>query len=238
MLSYMIKVCKGVMNVIVELIFKQVILVVVQVDGQNGFGYFGVYVGMNVVIEFVKVFGIGMVSIKCLNYYGMVVWLVQQVIDVNMMSLVFINLSFVLLVFGGKSKFIGVLLIVCGVFGKDDVFNFIFDMVLLVVVRGKIYKVKCRGEKIFMDWVLDGEGCLMDDLEVVFGGVMFFMGGFKGFVFGLMMDVFLGVFLGLVFVGYVVGFYDFLDCFVDVGYFLMVIKLDLFMSLEEFCEWM
>lgn len=126
-----------------------------------------------------------------------------------MMSLVFINLFFVFLVWGGKEKLLGVLFIVCGVLGGEGLILFILDMVFLVVVRGKIYKVKRRGEKILGDWVLDVEGRLMNDLDKVFdGGVMLFMGGLKGFGLVIMMDVFLGVFFGLVFVGGVIGFYD------------------------------
>lgn len=234
--SYMIKVRKGAMNATAEPILKQVTPVVAQVDGQNGFGYLGAYAGMNAAIESAKVFGIGMASIKRSNHYGMAAWLVQQAIDANMMSLVFTNSSPALPAFGGKSKLIGVSPIACGAPGKDDASNFILDMAPSVAARGKIYKAKRRGEKIPMDWALDGEGRPTDDPEAALGGVMLPMGGPKGSALGLMMDVFSGVLSGSAFAGHVAGPYDPSDRPADVGHFLMVIKPDLFMSLEEFRE--
>ena len=59
------------------------------------------------------------------------------------------------------------------------------------------------------------------------------MGGPKGSGLSVMMDVFSGVFSGSAFAGHVTNPYD-PSRPADVGHFLVAIKPDLFMSLEDF----
>ena len=233
--SYMERIRQGVLNATAQPTLTQVTPAVAQVDGQNGFGFVAAQKGMAAAIESAKVFGIGMASIKHSNHFGMSAWLVQQALDENMMSLVFTNSSPALPAFGGKSKLLGISPIACGAPGKGDMESFILDMAPSVAARGKIYKAKRRGETIPMDWALDAEGRPTDDPEAALGGVMLPMGGPKGSALAIMMDVFSGVLSGSAFAGHVTGPYD-PSKPADVGHFLMAIKPDLFMSLDEFRE--
>jgi len=113
--------------------------------------------------------------------------------------------------------------------------DFILDMAPSVAARGKIYKAKRRGEKIPLGWALDAEGRPTEDPEAALGGVMLPMGGPKGSALSIMMDVFSGVLSGSAFAGHVTGPYD-PSRPADVGHFLVVIKPDLFMDLDEFRE--
>lgn len=187
---------------------------------------------MELAIEAARVYGIGMTSVKHSNHYGMSAWLVQQALDEGMMSLVFTNSSPALPPWGGKSKLVGVSPIACGAPGRESS-NFILDMAPSVAARGKIYKAKRRGEKIPLDWALDSEGRRTDDPEAALGGVMLPMGGPKGSALAIMMDVFSGVLSGSAFAGHVTGPYD-PSKPADVGHFLVAIKPDLFMSLDDF----
>ena len=187
---------------------------------------------MNCAIEMAKEFGIGMVSVKRSNHFGMSAWIVQQALDANMMSLVFTNSSPALPAWGGKSKLMGVSPIACGAPGGKEK-PFILDMAPSIAARGKIYKAKRRGEKIPPDWALDGEGKPTDDPAKALEGVMLPMGGPKGSALAVMMDVFSGVLSGSAFAGGVCGPYD-LTKPSDVGHFLVAIKPDLFMSLDDF----
>jgi LDH2 family malate/lactate/ureidoglycolate dehydrogenase len=203
---------------------------VAQVDGQNGFGFVSTHLAMNAAIESAKIYGIGMASVKHSNHFGMSAWVVQQALDADMMSLVFTNSSPALPAFGGTSKLMGVSPIACGAPGNP---SFILDMAPSVAARGKIYKAKRRGEKIPLDWALDAEGRPTDDPEAALGGVMLPMGGPKGSALAIMMDVFSGVLSGSAYAGHVTGPYD-PSRAADVGHFLVAIKPDLFMSLDEF----
>ncbi|KAI1260475.1 putative malate dehydrogenase [Xylariaceae sp. FL1019] len=231
--SYMARIRQGVLNPAAMPQLRQITPAVAHVDGQNGFGFLAAHAGMAAAIESARVFGIGMASIAHSNHYGMSAWIVQQALDADMMSLVFTNSSPALPVWGGKSRLMGVSPIACGAPGKDK--PFILDMAPSIAARGKIYKAKRRGEKIPLDWALDAEGKPTDDPAAALEGVMLPMGGPKGSALSIMMDVFSGALSGSAFAGHVVGPYD-PSKPADVGHFLVAIKPDLFMSLDDFRE--
>ena len=230
--SYMARIRQGVLDAAALPTLHRVTPAVAQVDGHNGFGFLAAHMGMAAAIDMAKEVGIGMVSIKHSNHFGMSAWVVQQALDAGMMSLVFTNSSPALPVWGGKSKLMGVSPIACGApAGKGR--PFIVDMAPSVAARGKIYKALRRGEKIPGDWALDKEGQRTEDPAKALEGVMLPMGGPKGSAIAIMMDVFSGVLSGSAFAGHVTNPYD-PSKPADVGHFLVAIKPDLFMSIEEF----
>lgn len=232
--SYMERIRQGVLDPRAAPTLTQVTPVVAQVDAHNGFGFVGAQKGMARAIEMAQEFGIGLVSVKHSNHFGMSAWVVQQALDAGMMSLVFTNSSPALPVWGGREKLMGVSPIACGApAGKER--PFILDMAPSVAARGKIYKAARRGEKIPGDWALDGEGKQTEDPNRALEGVMLPMGGPKGSALAVMMDVFSGVLSGSAFAGHVTNPYD-PSRPADVGHFLVAIKPDLFMGLEEFKE--
>jgi LDH2 family malate/lactate/ureidoglycolate dehydrogenase len=232
--SYMARIREGVLDARASPSIRQVSPAVAQVDGHNGFGFLAAHKGMAAAIDMAKEIGIGMVSVKHSNHFGMSAWVVQQALDAGMMSLVFTNSSPALPVWGGKAKLMGVSPIACGApAGKGR--PFIVDMAPSVAARGKIYKALRRGEKIPGDWALDKDGRQTQDPAAALEGVMLPMGGPKGSAIALMMDVFSGVLSGSAFAGHVTNPYD-PSRPADVGHFLVAIKPDLFMSIEEFKE--
>jgi LDH2 family malate/lactate/ureidoglycolate dehydrogenase len=232
--SYMARIREGVLDARASPSIRQVSPAVAQVDGHNGFGFLAAHKGMAAAIDMAKEIGIGMVSVKHSNHFGMSAWVVQQALDAGMMSLVFTNSSPALPVWGGKAKLMGVSPIACGApAGKGR--PFIVDMAPSVAARGKIYKALRRGEQIPSDWALDKDGRQTQDPAAALEGVMLPMGGPKGSAIALMMDVFSGVLSGSAFAGHVTNPYD-PSRPADVGHFLVAIKPDLFMSIEEFKE--
>jgi LDH2 family malate/lactate/ureidoglycolate dehydrogenase len=232
--SYMARIREGVLDARASPSVRQVSPAVAQVDGHNGFGFLAAHKGMAAAIDMAKEIGIGMVSVKHSNHFGMSAWVVQQALDAGMMSLVFTNSSPALPVWGGKNKLMGVSPIACGApAGKGR--PFIVDMAPSVAARGKIYKALRRGEQIPSDWALDKDGRQTQDPAAALEGVMLPMGGPKGSAIALMMDVFSGVLSGSAFAGHVTNPYD-PSRPADVGHFLVAIKPDLFMSIEEFKE--
>lgn len=177
--SYMARIRQGVLDAKARPTLAEVTPVVAQVDGHNAFGFVSAHMGMAKAIEMAQVYGIGMVSIKHSNHFGMSAWIVQQAIDAGMMSLVFTNSSPALPAWGGKNKLMGVSPIACGAPGGLEK-PFILDMAPSVAARGKIHKAKRRGEKIPKDWALDAEGRETDDPAAALEGVMLPMGGPKG----------------------------------------------------------
>ena len=233
--SYMARIRQGVLDATASPTLTKITPVVAQIDGHNSFGFLGAHLGMTTAIQMAKEFGIGMVSVKHSNHFGMSAWIVQQAIDANMMSLVFTNSSPALPVWGGKEKLMGVSPIACGAPGGEGGKPFILDMAPSVAARGKIYKAYRRNEKIPLDWALDEDGERTDDPGKALQGVMLPMGGPKGSALSVMMDVFSGVLSGSAFAGHVTNPYD-PSKPADVGHFLVAIKPDLFMDLATFKE--
>ncbi|BDD60808.1 hypothetical protein MPDQ_007190 [Monascus purpureus] len=230
--SYMERIRQGVLDAAAIPTITQITPVVAQVDGKNGFGFVAAHKGMARAIEMAQEFGIGFVSVKHSNHFGMSAWVVQQALDAGMMSLVFTNSSPALPVWGGKEKLMGVSPIACGApAGRER--PFILDMAPSIAARGKIYKAARRGEKIPPDWALDAEGKPTENPEKALKGVMLPMGGPKGSALAIMMDVFSGVLSGSAFAGHVTNPYD-PSRPADVGHFLIALKPDLFIDLEDF----
>lgn len=190
---------------------------------------------MSRAIEMAQTYGMGMVSVKHSNHFGMSAWLVKQALEAGMMSLVFTNSSPALPVWGGREKLMGVSPIACGAPGGESGKPFILDMAPSIAARGKIYKALRRGERIPTEWALDKDGNRTDDPAKALEGVMLPMGGPKGSALSIMMDVFSGVFSGAAFAGHVTNPYD-PSKPADVGHFLVAIKPDLFMTMQEFEE--
>jgi LDH2 family malate/lactate/ureidoglycolate dehydrogenase len=226
---------QGVLDAAASPTLQKISPAVAQVDGHNGFGFLAASRGMAAAIDMAKDIGIGMVSVKHSNHFGMSAWVVQQALDAGMMSLVFTNSSPALPVWGGKSKLMGVSPIACGAPAGEKGRPFIMDMAPSVAARGKIYKALRRREQIPGDWALDKDGQRTTDPAQALEGVMLPMGGPKGSAIAIMMDVFSGVLSGSAFAGHVTNPYD-PSKPADVGHFLVAIRPNLFMSVEEFKE--
>ncbi|OOQ87697.1 malate/L-lactate dehydrogenase [Penicillium brasilianum] len=233
--SYMERIRQKALDPTATPTLRQVTPIAAQIDAHNGFGFVAAHAGMARAIEMAQTYGMGMVSVKHSNHFGMSAWLVKQALEAGMMSLVFTNSSPALPVWGGKEKLMGVSPIACGAPGGDPAKPFILDMAPSIAARGKIYKALRRGEKIPTDWALDKDGNRTDDPAKALEGVMLPMGGPKGSALSIMMDVFSGVFSGAAFAGHVTNPYD-PSKPADVGHFLVAIKPDLFMTMEEFEE--
>ncbi|KAK5116041.1 hypothetical protein LTR85_009323 [Meristemomyces frigidus] len=230
--SYISRIRQGVLNPTAQPTLHSITPVVAQVDAHNAFGFVAAHMAMSHACTVAETYGIGMVSVKHSNHFGMSAWLCQQALDAGMMSLVFTNSSPALPVWGGRSKLMGVSPIACGA-PAGEARAFILDMAPSVAARGKIYKAQRRGEKIPWDWALDAEGRPTDDPTAALEGVMLPMGGPKGSALSIMMDVFSGALSGSAFAGHVTNPYD-ASKPADVGHFLVAVKPDLFMGLEEF----
>ncbi|KAH0552842.1 hypothetical protein GP486_006956 [Trichoglossum hirsutum] len=232
--SYLARIRQGVLDPKASPELVQITPVVAQIDGRNSFGFLSAHMGMAHAVEMAKEFGIGMVSVKNSNHFGMAASFVLRAIEADMMSLVFTNSSPALPVWGGKEKLMGVSPIACGApAGKGR--PFVLDMAPSVAARGKVHKAMRRREKIPWDWALDAEGRPTSDPASALGGVMLPIGGPKGSGLAIMMDVFSGVLSGSAFAGHVTSPYDASEP-AGVGHFLVAIKPDLFMGLEAFKE--
>lgn len=69
--SYMTRIRQGALDAKASPTWKEVTPVVGQVDAHNGFGFLAADMGMGKAIEMAQFYGIGMVSVKHSNHFGM-----------------------------------------------------------------------------------------------------------------------------------------------------------------------
>lgn len=230
--SYLERIRQGVLDAAASPIVEQMTPVVAKIDGCNSFGFLSAVAGIDAGIAMARLFGLGLVSVAHSNHFGMSASFVQRAVDAGMMSVVFTNSSPALPAWGGADRLLGVSPLAAGAPAGETV-PFILDMAPSVAARGKIYKALRRGETIPSDWALDADGRRTEDPAAALQGVMLPMGGPKGSGLAVMMDVFSGVLSGSAFAGGVTGPYD-PSRAADVGHFILVLRPDLFMTLDEF----
>jgi LDH2 family malate/lactate/ureidoglycolate dehydrogenase len=233
--SYLARIRQGTLDPKASPELTQLTPVVAQVDGHNSFGFLSAHMGMARAIEMAKESGIGMVSVKNSNHFGMAASFVLQAIEADMLSLVFTNSSPALAPWGGVQKLMGVSPIACGA-PAGATRPFVLDMAPSVAARGKIHKALRRGEKIPADWAVDREGRPTEDPARALEGAMLPIGGPKGSGLSIMMDVFSGVLSGAAFAGHVSSPHDAAAPPANVGHFLVAIKPGLFVGLDAFKE--
>lgn len=131
-----------------------------------------------------------------MGYSGVIFYFVQQVVCVGLIGILMCQFDLMVVLFGGVEIYYGINLLVFVVLGEGDEI-FIFDMVIIVQVWGKVFDV-CLCNMFILDiWVVDKNGVLIIDLFVVY--VLFFVVGLKGYGLMMMIDVLLGVLFGLLF---------------------------------------
>jgi (2R)-3-sulfolactate dehydrogenase (NADP+) len=90
---------------------------------------------------------------------------------------------------GGNAKTIGTNPIAMSVPGQEGGVALHFDFSTSAVALGKITMAKAAGERIPLGWAVDASGAPTTDPEAALGGALVSAGGYKGWGFGLMVEL-------------------------------------------------
>ena len=90
---------------------------------------------------------------------------------------------------GGNAKTIGTNPIAMSVPGQEGGVAMHFDFSTSAVALGKITMAKAAGESIPLGWAVDASGAPTTDPEAALGGALVSAGGYKGWGFGLMVEL-------------------------------------------------
>jgi len=90
---------------------------------------------------------------------------------------------------GGNAKTIGTNPIAMSVPGQEGGVAMHFDFSTSAVALGKITMAKAAGERIPLGWAVDAAGAPTTDPEAALGGALVSAGGYKGWGFGLMVEL-------------------------------------------------
>ncbi len=206
---------------------------VAAIDGDDGIGFVVGHRAMDEAIALARQCGIGMAGIRRSTHYGMAALYVMQAIDAGMVSMAFTNSSPAMPAWGGRTNFHGAAPLAVGAPGGRHG-DYVLDLAMTVIARGKIRLAASRGEPIPLGLALDTEGRPTTDARAAFEGVLLPFGGVKGSAIAFMMDIFSGVLTGAAFGGEVKSLYFDFSGPQNVGHLFIALRPDLFMPLQQY----
>ena len=219
------------------------------IDARNGIGQVVSEWAMDLAIRKARDNGVGVVTVKNSNHYGIAGYYVQKAIDQNLLGVSMTNAAPLVVPTNGAEAVLGTNPIAVGAPGGD--LPFLLDMATSVVPRGKLEVADRHRKQIPVGWAVDEKGfdshnpgqVLANMLARSGGGILPLGGrgemfsGHKGYGLALLVDVLCGVLSGSAF-GLDV---DNLEkpgpggvAAPRVGHFFMAVDIARFMPVEEF----
>jgi len=207
-------------------------------DGGNGLGPVIAYRAMRRCIEKAERSGIGVVTVRNSNHFGIAGYYAMMALSHDMIGISLTNSQPLVAPTYGREAMLGTNPIAVAVPAKRE-HPYVLDMATSVVPIGRIKVYSESGETIPSGWGTDKDGRPTKDPNLVLeGGVLFPLGGteimrgYKGYGLALLVDILSGVLSGAAF-STSVGHPDTLG-HADVGHFFMALKIDLFRPADEF----
>jgi len=161
---------------------------VVRVDARNGFAYPAVAAGIAGVLELVDAAGVAAVSVTNSHHLGMVGYHIEPLAERGLLALAFSNSPAGIAPWGGNAAVFGTNPIALAAPRRHG-FPLVIDLSMAQVARGKIMMAASRGESIPADWALDVHGKPTTDAAAALAGTMMPMGGRKGAVLALLVEL-------------------------------------------------
>ena len=232
---YCERVRRGLVNTAPDMWVEQITPAVACVDGDNGFGFVAGKRAMEAAIHAAEGLGIGMAGVRHSTHFGMAALYVKQAMRAGLIGLALTNSSPAIPVWGGRSRFLGTAPLAAGVPGGKKG-NYLLDMAMSVVARGKVRLRARTGEPIPEGWALDSEGRPTTDAQAGFDGVLLPFGGMKGSGLAMLIDILGGVMTGSAYGGDAKPAFGDFSGPQDVGHMFIAMRPDLFVSRKAFAQ--
>ena len=182
------------------------------IDAKNGIGQVVSELAMDLAVAKAKANGVGVVTVKNSNHFGIAGYYVQKAIDAGMVGITMTNAGPLVVPTHGADAVLGTNPIAFGAPGADGL-DFLLDMATSVVPRGKLEVYDRNRKQMPVGWALDEHGydsknpglVLANLLKRAGGGILPLGGrgeefsGHKGYGLALMVDVLCGVLSGSAF---------------------------------------
>ncbi|MCH3964919.1 MAG: Ldh family oxidoreductase [Clostridium sp.] len=177
-------------------------------DGQAGMGQLTGRTAMNMAIEKAEASGIGMVSVRNSNHYGIAGYYARMAEKKGLIGISMTNSPAVIVPTFGKEAMLGTNPIAISM--PADPYPFLMDMATSVVTRGKVEVYNKRNEPLPDGWALDADGHDTTNPKdilynvprhlgggiVPLGGSKELTGGHKGYGFALTVEMFTAILSG------------------------------------------
>jgi (2R)-3-sulfolactate dehydrogenase (NADP+) len=162
---------------------------VVQVDGRMGFAQAAFLKGLPVALEAARDCGAVQFAVGHTHTCTSVGFFTGQIARAGMIGLGMTNASPIVAPPGGKTRVIGTNPIAFSVPDGHGGVAMQFDQSTSTVALGKITMAKAAGEPIPEGWAVDAQGRPTTDPDAALAGSLVSVGGYKGWGFGLMVEL-------------------------------------------------
>jgi (2R)-3-sulfolactate dehydrogenase (NADP+) len=158
------------------------------VDGQDGLAFPAIKTATDLSVRLANAHGVGLVAIKNTHHFGVAGHYTEAAARAGYVSILLGNTPAAMPMAGGKNALFGTnpLAAAFPVKGKDPL---VIDMSLSAVARGKLLVASKKGESIPEGWALDAEGKPTTDPNEGLKGLMVPLGGDKGALLALIIEL-------------------------------------------------
>jgi (2R)-3-sulfolactate dehydrogenase (NADP+) len=161
----------------------------VLVDAKYGFAQAAFKIGFEEAVAVAQNQGIAVFSVTHAHTCTSLGYFTNQIAQAGMIGIGFTNASTIVAPPGGSKPVLGTNPMAMSVPAKDGGVAFQFDQSTSAVALGKITKAKAAGTEIPLGWALDSDGNPTTDPAAALKGSLVSTGGYKGWGFGLMVEV-------------------------------------------------
>jgi ureidoglycolate dehydrogenase (NAD+) len=200
------------------------------VDGDHGLGHAVAFFAMNEAIQLAES-GVGFVGVKNSSHFGIAGYTAMQALKKDMIGVAVSHTDASVIPFGGRMPAVGTNPLAVAVPTNRE-YPVLLDMATSTASLGKILNAKNKGEKIPLDWAVDGEGTPTNDPANV--KYLMPMAGPKGYGLALIFDILSGPLTGALFGKKLPLMYGDYDKRRELGHFVGAIKIDNFVPIEDF----
>ena len=183
-----------------EVVFETPISAVI--EGHNGMGQLMGHKAMEMAIEKAKTSGVGIVSVRNSNHYGIAGYYAKMACDEGLIGFSCTNSEAIMVPTHGKKAMLGSNPIACAM--PADPYPFLFDCSTTVVTRGKLEMYNKMDKPLPDGWALDKNGQATNDAPDVLknivakngggimplGGMSEVTGSHKGYGYGMLCEIF------------------------------------------------
>jgi L-2-hydroxycarboxylate dehydrogenase (NAD+) len=217
-------------------------------DAKHGLGQPAGYFGMNLAIKKAKRSGVGFVTVRNSNHYGIAGYYSMMALKNNLIGISMTNSAPLAVPTFGRDSMIGTNPIsLVAPASKES--PYVLDMATTVVPRGKLEVLNRLGKPLPLGWAVNEHGVpttdtgrVLDNMSKAAGGGVLPLGGageelsgHKGYGLSLMVDVLSGALAGADYGPWVkTKKKDGSKGFINVGHFFGAIKIENFIPLRRF----
>jgi len=243
---YIDRIREGIINPITKIDIIKEGLTTAVLDANNGMGQIVSKYAMDLAIEKAKKYGLGMVTVRNSNHYGIAGYYATMATEQGLIGITGTNARPSIAPTFGTENMLGTNPLTFGI-PTDESFPFVLDCATSVTQRGKIEVYQRLGKDLPEGWVIGENGETRTDTEQVLldlvtggaaltplGGIGEILGGYKGYGYATVVEILSAALQGGAFLKALSGFSEGKKVPYQLGHFFIAIDVEAFTELETF----